>query len=313
MELHRISPACVPGDFSPEALAWALAKDGTIVGYCVVLPCAHSDELLCFYIDENWRRKGYGTYFMKQLLRQLGPTVTAWIPNETMPAMHFFSRFGFIPDGTTKPSFFSITRCLEPQINALSIARDFLRSRVHSGDFVIDATAGRGRDTAFLCSLVGSGGRVLAVDIQPEAVDATNTLLKQKGFETFGMAIVASHANLDRFAEPCTVDAIMFNLGYLPGGDHSLFTQSQVSLPAIRDALELLKPGGCMTICIYHGGPQGEEEKDALLPFLKSVDPRQYTVMVTEFPNRTGAWPIPVCIVKHRSFQKGAYKCSQKN
>lgn len=313
MELHRISPGSVPGSFSPDSLAWALDKDGISVGYCVVLPSAHIDELLCFCIDEHWRGKGYGTYFIKQILRQLGPTVIVWVPKEDAPAMHFFSRFGFIPDGSTKPGLCSLTRCLESQINALSIAHDFLRNRVHPGDFAIDATAGRGRDTAFLCSLVGSAGRVLAVDIQAEAVDATNALLRQKGFDAFGKAIVASHADLDQFAAPSTVDAVMFNLGYLPGGDHSLFTQSQVSLPAIRDALELLKPGGCMTVCIYHGGPQGEEEKDALLPFLKSLDPHQYTVMVTEFPNRTGTWPIPVCIVKHRSFQKGAYKCSPKN
>ena len=49
-------------------------------------------------------------------------------------------------------------------INTLRIAHDFLSRKVPEGGFCIDATAGRGNDTAFLCSLVGEKGRVLAFD-----------------------------------------------------------------------------------------------------------------------------------------------------
>ena len=53
----------------------------------------------------------------------------------------------------------------------------FLEQHVHPGDFCIDATAGKGNDTEFLCQLTGSRGRVLAFDIQQAAVDATNERL----------------------------------------------------------------------------------------------------------------------------------------
>ena len=299
-----------PQDLCPQpprnALCWGLEKDGVRIGQCFALPSEAGWELVRFSVEEVWRGKGYGTYFFKQVLRRLDASPGVWVPESARRAREFFARFDFVPDGRTRTApeggtLCRLVRWQEPQINALSIAHDFLKSRVRPGDFVIDATAGRGRDTAFLCRLTGPQGRVLAVDIQPEAVDVTNALLRQKGYDGFARAILASHADLDRFAAPGTVDAVMFNLGYLPGGDHALFTSSDVSLPAIQKALTLLRPGGAMTICIYRGGAQREEEKEALFPFLQGLDPRRYTVLITDFANRSGMWPIPVCIVKHRA------------
>ena len=51
------------------------------------------------------------------------------------------------------------------QLNTLSMVHEFLSHSVKAGDFCIDATAGKGRDTALLCRLVGESGRVLAFDI----------------------------------------------------------------------------------------------------------------------------------------------------
>ena len=62
-------------------------------------------------------------------------------------------------------------------LNTLALAHRFLEEQVKPGAFCIDATAGRGRDTAFLCSLGGPGGRVLAFDIQEAAVAQTRDLL----------------------------------------------------------------------------------------------------------------------------------------
>ena len=57
------------------------------------------------------------------------------------------------------------------QRNTLGLVHEFLRRHVKEGDFCIDATAGRGRDTALLCRLTGERGTVLAFDIQREAVE----------------------------------------------------------------------------------------------------------------------------------------------
>ena len=62
-----------------------------------------------------------------------------------------------------------------------------------------------------------------------------------------------------------------------------MFTTPGVSVPAMRTALELLRPGGVMTVCVYYGGPQGMAEKDAVLAFLTGLPPEGYRVSVRDF------------------------------
>lgn len=187
---------------------------------------------------------------------------------------------------------------MEFPLNSLGLTHVFLAGRVRPGDFCIDATAGNGHDTAFLCSLVGAGGRVLALDVQPQAVTNTNCLLEQQGYAAIGRAVLAGHENLAQFAAPGTVDAICFNFGWLPGGDHAVFTHPETSIPAVQAALQCLRPGGALSLCLYYGGRSGYEERDALLAYVQQLDARQYTVLVTRFANRTGDVPIPIFILK---------------
>lgn len=174
----------------------------------------------------------------------------------------------------------------------------FLEQHVHPGDFCIDATAGKGNDTEFLCHLVGSGGRVLAFDIQQEAVDATNQRLFATGLSDIGTAILESHINMHLYAEAGTVDCITFNFGYLPGGDHSLCTHADTSIKAIQTGLTLLKKQGLMSLCIYSGGDTGFEERDTILNYLKQLDPKKYMVLLSCYYNRPNNPPIPVFVLK---------------
>ena len=127
------------------------------------------------------------------------------------------------------------------QLNTLALAHRFLREEVRPGAFCIDATAGRGRDTALLCRLAGEAGRVLALDIQEEAVAATRALLAREGLHN-ARVVRDSHAHLADYAAPETVDAIVFNLGWLPGGDHDIRTTGATTIPALEQSLGLL-PG----------------------------------------------------------------------
>lgn len=183
-------------------------------------------------------------------------------------------------------------------VGALQLAHDFLARHVQPGDFCIDATAGRGGDTAYLCGLVGDSGRVVALDIQQAAVDSTTALLADRGLAHIGRAVLDSHANMSAHAQPGTVSAITFNFGWLPGGDHSIFTRADSSIAAIQQGLELLRPGGIMTLCIYYGRDCGYGERDALLAYLATVDFRQYTVLVSQFANRPNDPAIPVFITR---------------
>ena len=153
-------------------------------------------------------------------------------------------------------------------MNTLSVVHDFLRRTVKPGAFCIDATAGRGRDTALLCELAGEGGRVLAFDVQEDAVRQTNELLAREG--KHAEVHLDSHAHMESYAAPESVDCIVFNFGRLPGGDPHIFTHADSSIEAVNAGLRLLKPGGVMALAIYYGGENGYAalEAAASLPLL---------------------------------------------
>lgn len=182
------------------------------------------------------------------------------------------------------------------QLNTLGVVHTFLKQNVQKGAFCIDATAGKGRDTALLCRLAGEEGRVLAFDIQQDAVRQTRELLKHEGLHS--EVFLDSHANMGNYGEPETVDCIVFNFGRLPGGDPNIFTQADSSVQAIEVGLNLLKPGGVMAIALYYGKENGYDEKLAVLEYLKSVDDRKYTVLCCEWSNRRGEPPMPILIWK---------------
>ena len=91
---------------------------------------------------------------------------------------------------------------------------------------------------------------------------------------------------------------IMFNFGYLPGGDHSIATRPGTSLKAVEEGLKLLKAGGVMSLCIYSGGDTGYEERNALLAYLKELDAKQWLVIVHSFYNRKNDPPLSVFVVR---------------
>ena len=186
----------------------------------------------------------------------------------------------------------------EYPLNALGLSHQFMAAHIREGDLCIDATAGRGRDALFLCRLVGESGRVIAMDIQEDAVAQTTALLTAEGCIDRATVVQGCHSRMGDYAAPESVAGIMFNFGWLPGGDHTTFSHGDTSIAALQAGLELLKPGGVMTLCIYYGRENGTAERDAILAWLPTVDNRCYTVIRGDFTNRTGDVPIPVFIIK---------------
>ena len=186
-------------------------------------------------------------------------------------------------------------------INTVTIVRECLFGFVKPGAFCVDATAGNGHDTELLCRLVGEGGRVLAFDIQESAIASSRGRLEAGGFSDRAELVLDSHSHMDRYAEAGSADVVVFNFGFLPGGDKSIFTRADTSVEAIEKALVILKTGGLMCLSLYYGGPNGYEERDAILAYVRSLDPRAFTVIRLEFSNRGGDPPFPIFI------RKGAY------
>lgn len=182
--------------------------------------------------------------------------------------------------------------------NSLGLTHDLMRRYVRPGDLCIDATAGRGRDTVLLAKLTGPAGRVIALDVQPAAVEATRALAEQEGVADRVEVRLLDHREIHRVAPNGTVGCVAFNLGWLPGGDHRLHTTAETTIPALEQSLLLLRPGGVLSLCIYYGRENGYRERDAVLDWLTGVDDRAYSVIAVSFPNRKNDPPLPVFILR---------------
>lgn len=165
------------------------------------------------------------------------------------------------------------------------------------GDWAIDATAGNGKDTLFLAKTVTKSGQVFAFDIQDQALEMTRNLLAVNNALIGVQLIKTGHENMDSIVSG-KVKAVMFNLGYLPGGDHGVITRPETTLAGIRQALNLLDQGGIITITIYSAHPGGTEEKEAVEELVENLDSRKWNVLKWSFLNKFTNAPFIVVIYR---------------
>ena len=168
--------------------------------------------------------------------------------------------------------------------SARFLARDALLRAVRPGDTVVDATMGNGHDTLFLAEQVGTEGHVYAFDIQESAVESTRQLLEEHGVSGRVTLLCRSHAEMAG-AVPSGLAAAVFNLGWLPGGDHSITTLCASTEKAVLSALDLLKRGGIVTVCAYPGHEEGNRELEMLAGLLSGLSNRIYNVLRQTFLN----------------------------
>lgn len=149
-------------------------------------------------------------------------------------------------------------------------AQRLVRERVGAGDAVVDATVGNGHDTVFLAGLVGSTGTVFGFDVQEAAIEAARERIPRE----LAGAVDLRCCGHERMAElvPGPVKAVMFNLGYLPGSDKSVITRAETTVAGLRQALELLAPGGIVTVVVYPGHVGAREEAAAVDRWVEGVE-----------------------------------------
>lgn len=145
-----------------------------------------------------------------------------------------------------------------------------LQRFLSEGDRVIDATAGNGHDTVFLAKQVGSTGRVLAFDVQAAAIESSRRLVEAEGLSERVDFFQESHAGLADQAEPGSVAAVMFNLGYLPGSNQSVITTAAETLIALEASRRVLRPGGWLCVVCYPGHEGGNDEASAVEAWMAS-------------------------------------------
>ncbi|QDU80352.1 hypothetical protein Pla110_20790 [Polystyrenella longa] len=175
-------------------------------------------------------------------------------------------------------------------------AHEIIRKSMLPGDVVIDATAGNGVDTQFLAEQVGPEGRVFAFDIQQTAIDQTALRLMNADLAQVTL-VCASHAEMFEYVPPefhGMVNVIMFNLGYLPGGDKSCITKTETTLLALEQSRQLLAPGGLITVLLYPGHEGGDKEAAAVEEWCGELGEEEFEVesFTVENPEAPRLWVL---------------------
>lgn len=161
----------------------------------------------------------------------------------------------------------------------------------------VDATAGNGLDTLFLCNLFKNNGFVYAFDIQEDAINRTRELLDSKFFSNYEL-IVDSHENVLEYVKENHIDAALFNLGYLPNSDKTVKTNYISTINAIKNILSRLKKFGRIYICAYIMHDNGEESR-RILDFISSLDKKDYNVIQIKLLNKENSPPEIFIIEKN--------------
>lgn len=186
-------------------------------------------------------------------------------------------------------------------------AQELIEKALFDGARAVDATMGNGHDAQWLCELVGESGRVFAFDVQPEAVARTRQRLTDVGLMSRAELFCMGH---ERMAEAVDgeVDAIVFNLGWLPGAEHGVTTRTETTLAAVNAALELLKEDGLLTICVYPGHAEGAREREALIDWARGLDEKRFDAMLKTYLNQTNDPPLLIAVKKKKTRRKGEGK-----
>ena len=180
-------------------------------------------------------------------------------------------------------------------------AHAYIRQGLYAGDIAIDATVGNGADLEFLCRAVAPGGRVYGFDIQAAALEKVRQQLAGQGLIKVARLFLAGHEEMaDHIADSDhgQATAIMFNLGYLPGGDHMITTTAETTLAALADSIRLLAPGGRLSVLCYRGHPGGKEETRQVRAWSTELPQAFYTVNTTMSASPGPDTPLLVTVNK---------------
>ena len=155
-------------------------------------------------------------------------------------------------------------------IDLLKLHKHFILTHLKEGDVAVDFTMGNGYDTEFLSKTVGESGHVYAFDIQPQALESSKALLERENAPKNYTLILDSHSNVKDYVKE-KISIGMFNLGFLPGGDKSITTLRETTLPAIEAAIDLMDKDAIINVAIYPGHEEGDLEGKMICEYLANV------------------------------------------
>lgn len=142
----------------------------------------------------------------------------------------------------------------------------------------VDMTCGHGYDTLFLASVAD---KVYGFDIQSSAIEETKYRLKDyQNIQLFN----EDHQYIDKYIKE-KIDMAIFNLGYMPGGDLSISTQTDSTLIGLQKLIKMLNHQGMIILELY---PHNQNEVNTLMAYATMLD-NQLDVLDINLTNKENA------------------------
>lgn len=185
-----------------------------------------------------------------------------------------------------------------PFKNAVAMAHALLTPYIPTARVIVDMTCGNGYDTVFLASHMQETGRLYAFDIQERAITATKRQLADHNLADSRICCrCGSHDVLLAQLEE-NPDIIVFNLGYLPHGDHAVHTKSEITVKALKICLNKIAINGIIMIAAYPGTEPGAQEEQAVRSLLQQVPQAEFDVSSWRPVNQVHCPPVLYMVQK---------------
>lgn len=205
-----------------------------------------------------------------------------------------------------------IAQAFKPSYKLSHVGHHLWKQVIRPGDIAIDATCGNGLDSLLLAQSCiqsssptsSSSGQLYCFDIQKIAIDKTRAKLEENGFTKQVEYICGSHASFPSTIQPQSVACIVYNLGFLPGSDDkSVVTKTESTIDSLKAALNLIQPGGLVSVMAYQGHKGGGRETEAVIDFFETLPlSPEWRLSMYGVENQPVA---PILITAHRQTHEG--------
>lgn len=162
----------------------------------------------------------------------------------------------------------------------------------------------------------GGEGILYCIDIQEAAINNTKTRMFNDPLIDFNVVsecvhfYCQSHENFPSEIRNETVGLINYNLGFLPTPGFkndfvqsaSVITTAETTIQSLRNALNLVRVEGIITIISYRGHPGGYREYEAIDRFCKELD-QLYWRVYSHVPCNRPLAPVAFSIYKIKSLK----------
>ena len=154
------------------------------------------------------------------------------------------------------------------QKSILNKVKQIIDKNVKYKDLVIDATVGNGHDSLFISNYLKEG-HLYGFDIQEKALENTKKLLDENNFSNYTL-FLENNKNIEQTLNNLKnkISLIIYNLGYLPGGDKNITTKSEDTINSLKGSINLLNKKGIILMTIYPGHDEGYKEGKDVINYL---------------------------------------------